>query len=274
VTLVEAATLLPTLKDSGPGWHGWDPVGGSSDEESRAVERERSTPPEPLDLSGLPWATIALAVIILVGFMAVAPTDCSMIRAGALVQSLVWQGHEWFRLLTPALLHGSASHWFWNTVALLIAGWSLEPLIGAAWMLALFIVAVVGGALCSLFLGSYDLSIGASGGILGLFAAKLVLAYVHFDEDSKERRQLVAGSVRVVILSLLPSFSAGGPAIDLAAHWGGAMAGTGLAFALASRWDANDRPPDRQRIAWGIVGVAVAVVIWGMIAAATHDACR
>jgi rhomboid protease GluP len=269
VTLVEPAAVLPSLDHSGRRYV-WDPVGAATAEDKPADEREFRSPPEPLDL---PWATIALAAIILVGFMGVAPTDCSMIRAGALVQSLVWQGHEWFRLVTPALLHGGWSHWFWNTVALLLAGWSLEPLIGAAWMLALFVVAVVGGAFFSLLLGSYDLSIGASGGILGLFAAKLVFAYAHFEEDSAERRQLVAGSVRLVILSLLPSFSADGPAIDLAAHWGGAMAGSALALALTWRWTA-EHPPDRQGIAWAIVAGAVAMVIWGLVAAATHDACR
>jgi rhomboid protease GluP len=273
MTRVQGATLLPNFE--GPGRRGefWDPTLPSRRDDRRRDQRELPGPPEPLDL---PWATIGLTLIILVGFIAVAPTECSMIRAGALVRPFVLQGHEWFRLLTPALLHGSTSHWFWNTVALLVAGWSLEPLIGAAWLLALFIAAVVGGALLSLLLGDYTLSIGASGGILGLFAAKLVVAYMHYDEDSKERRQLVAGSVRVVILSLLPSFSADGPAIDLAAHWGGAMAGTVFAFVLAWHWDTYDnRPPGHQRIAWTVVAGAVAVVIWGLIVAATHDpGCR
>ena len=226
------------------------------------------------DLDMPPWATIALALAILAGFVAVGTSVCSLTRAGALVRPLVLEGHEWYRLLVPALLHGSESHWFWNTVALLLAGWTLEPLNGPAWLFATFVLAVVGGTLCSLaFGGDYALSVGASGGILGLFAAKLVLAYARFP-PGELRNRLVASSVRVVITSLLPAAGSGGEAIDVAAHWGGALAGTALAFALTAIWQDDDTQPGWRRIAWAVAAIAAVVVAWDIAAAAAQPACR
>jgi membrane associated rhomboid family serine protease len=276
--LITAASLPPSWPTSGRGGYGADAADPSSSALERAEGAERSDDADDRawegDADAMPWATIALAVIILLWTVAVGYAECSLIRGGALVQSLVLQGQEWYRLVTVALLHGSPSHWFWNTIALLLAGWSLEPLIGGAWLLGLFVVSVVGGALCSLFLGGdYSLSVGASGGILGLFTAKLVFAYGHFPAG-KQRDSLVRSSVRVVMLSLVPAASSDGTTIDLAAHWGGAMAGAGLAAALTGLWPFHDgRPPSRQGIAWGVVAGAVGMVIWGLVAALRSAAC-
>jgi membrane associated rhomboid family serine protease len=276
IMTVNVASLSPDCAEPGRGGYAMDAAGPSSADRERAEDAERTDRgnDRTWDTEVLPWATIALAVVILIWFIAVGFADCSLIRAGALVRPLVLQGHEWYRLVTVGLLHGSWSHWFFNTIALLLAGWTLEPLIGAAWLLALFIASVVGGALFSLgFGGDYGLSVGASGGILGLFAAKLFLAYGHFSAGA-QRNRLAVSSIRVVIASLVPQATDDGASIDVAAHWGGAMAGAALAFALTLQWAGDDEtPPGRQGIAWAVVAGATGMVIWGMIAAFRSAAC-
>jgi membrane associated rhomboid family serine protease len=65
-------------------------------------------------------------------------------------------------------LHGGILHIFFNGQALLGFGGLIEYLSNRAHLLIVFVLAIIGGGLCSLFFMPDGNSVGASGGIMGL----------------------------------------------------------------------------------------------------------
>lgn len=86
---------------------------------------------------------------------------------GALDRYGIAHGQYW-RLATAPLLHASVGHLFANCVALLLAGYLLEPIIGAIRRAAIFIFCALCGGLASVWFNPASVvSVGASGGIMG-----------------------------------------------------------------------------------------------------------
>src|SRR5262245_36217348 len=106
------------------------------------------------------------------------PSILTLLAFGGLQYPLVVDLGQWYRMFSAPLLHVDAMHLLFNCYALFLAGAILESLVGRAWLAALFVVGGLGGALMSLALNPSNLvSVGASGAIMGLFAAILVLSY-------------------------------------------------------------------------------------------------
>ena len=85
----------------------------------------------------------------------------------------VMEGEPW-RLITYSFLHASWPHLTFNLIALIILGVRLEQVIGPFALFTLYLSsATLGGAL-SLYWRDLELSVGASGGVYGLFGAELI----------------------------------------------------------------------------------------------------
>src|SRR5262249_20109629 len=101
----------------------------------------------------------------------------SLYALGGMNADAVVKKGEWYRLLTAALLHVDAFHLALNGLALGLAGWVLESLLGRAWFLGLFFLGALGGSLMGLAVNPPNMvSVGASGAVMGLLAAALVAA--------------------------------------------------------------------------------------------------
>ena len=189
------------------------------------------------------------------------PSVKTLVALGALSRPLVLQQGEWFRLFTAALLHGGLLHLLFNGVALWMAGVVLEPLVGRAWLFALFFIGTLGGSLMSLAINPAEvISVGASGAIMGMLAAALVLA-LRFP-PGPQRTAIHMGLLRVFIPSLIPLAVRSGERVDFAAHVGGALAGALLGVLLLTSWP---RTAPRPRFAGAAVALAlcaVAVFAW------------
>lgn len=182
----------------------------------------------------------------------------TLFALGGMNADAVLEGHEWHRLLSAALLHGDALHLLLNGVALGMAGFVLESLIGRAWFISLFFIGALGGSLMGLLINSSEIvSVGASGAVMGLLAATLVVA-LRFPRGP-ERTQIQVSMLQFLLPSLLPlaSFRSEGR-IDYAAHFGGAIAGALGGFALMKLWPKTEAQP---RFAKGAVGLALASVL-------------
>jgi rhomboid protease GluP len=207
-------------------------------------------------------AEIAFPVEPASGFLE--PSIRTLSAFGALDKRVVLEGGEWQRLFSAPLLHGSAAHLALNSLALFFAGLILENVIGRAWFAAIFAGSGLAGALMSIAINPASVvSVGASGAIMGLFAAALALSF-RYPKDAPMRRHLLSGSLRVLIPSMLPLASGVfGEAIDFAAHAGGAIGGGALGGILAAAWR-NDAasPPYRKAAALitavGLCGATVA----------------
>lgn len=95
--------------------------------------------------------------------------------AGYLYPSLSGAPFEPWRLLTALLVHGGFIHLGLNMLALWMIGQSLEPLIGRAKFLTLYLVSGLAGSIGVAVMAPGTATVGASGAIFGLMAALLVI---------------------------------------------------------------------------------------------------
>lgn len=225
-------------------------------------------------------ATLALIGVLVAVFLAelllaitpapewLTPSLSTLMALGGVSGQLVFERGEWFRVLTAALLHAGPAHLVLNSIALLVAGGMLEPLIGRVWLLALFVLGAVGGGVASVLLnGPNVVGVGASGAIMGLFGFFLAIAF-RFEDRGVRKAFLINGLGTLVpslAPALIPAITGGdGFGIDYAAHAGGALTGgcVGLAFLFGWRRDAGR--PGLQPLAVVIILLAIGVLADGV----------
>jgi membrane associated rhomboid family serine protease len=177
----------------------------------------------------------------------------TLMALGGASHDLIIKGDEWRRIFTAPFLHGGFMHLLMNAIALFYAGRILEKQIGAAWLLAVYFTGGVAGSLFSIYLNSPNtLTVGASGAVMGLFAALMVASF-HADNKTK-RHGLQMLSLRVLIPSMLPQ---GGTHIDYAAHFGGAVGGGLCALIMLINWQPASLPGLRRfAMVTAIIGIA------------------
>lgn len=137
-----------------------------------------------------------------------------------------WARGEYWRLVTAATLHGSILHIFFNGQALLGLGGLVEFLSNRAHLLIVFVLAIVVGSLCSLFFMPFGNSVGASGGIMGLFGYLAVYAF-------RRKRQLPPDFLKNILINIgfIAAFGLiAYQIIDNFAHLGGFLAGAIYGF--------------------------------------------
>lgn len=176
--------------------------------------------------------------------------------------ALVAPGPFDLRVLSHSLLHRDVSHLGNNLFALLVCCVILEPALGSARTLIVFLASVVGGALVRLRLRKPGLTIGASGGVFGLEAAIVVLLLrsgMWFLPDERRSYFIYLGIQTALGLAL--SFL---PGVSMAVHLGGALAGglitlTGLVTLGRPPLDGGDESGVAAGLAWGLAGLGVAL---------------
>ena len=171
-----------------------------------------------------PVVTIVTMIICLVMMlidmylnMNLADSDIdSLIVLGANYEMFTVGLYQFWRLLTSGFLHGSLVHLAMNMISLYYLGYYLEMELGSLkYAIALF-VSVITGSLCSLAFGANGVSVGISGGLYGLMAIYIMIAYK--TGNLKNNYNLIY----VIILNVMISFMNG---VDLYAHLGGFIAG-------------------------------------------------
>lgn len=189
------------------------------------------------------------------------PSIMTLIAFGGLTHNLVLASGEWYRLLSAPFLHVDASHLAVNAIALALAGRTLERLVGPAWFGVIYAAGAITGSLASLaFNPPAIVAVGASGAIMGLFAAMLVVS-AHFPSGAT-RTGLQINALYVLIPSLVPLAGAlKGQHVDYAAHFGGAVGGTAIGLLLLFIWSKHDALPRFRQ-------VAAAVAVAGMLSLA------
>ena len=213
----------------------------------------------------LPWLTLALLAVLVAIFAlenvlaippsaSMQPSLATLFAMGGLSRIAILSDGEWYRLFTAPLLHANFPHILGNGVALLFGGWFLERLVGRLWFFAFFVVGALGGALVSLAVMPPSLiSVGASGALMGLFAALFISSF-RGALASHERVRLQINSMRFLIPALFPLFSSASTEhIDYGAHAGGALSGAVLAAVLLKFWPPTERIPQLRKVAAGIL---------------------
>lgn len=138
---------------------------------------------------------------------------------------LIRMGQYW-RLLTPLLLHGSLLHLGFNMYALYILGRRLERYFGHGRFLALYILGGFCGNIFSFLLTEAN-SLGSSTAIFGLLGAEGVFLYQNRDLLGDRFRQAISQIIQVAAINLLIGLS---PGIDNWGHIGGLIGGVAFTW--------------------------------------------
>ncbi len=138
---------------------------------------------------------------------------------------LIRMGQYW-RLLTPVLLHGSLLHLGFNMYALYILGRRLERYFGHGRFLALYVLGGFCGNIFSFLLTEAN-SLGSSTAIFGLLGAEGVFLYQNRELLGDRFRQAISQIIQVAVINLLIGLS---PGIDNWGHIGGLLGGVAFTW--------------------------------------------
>jgi membrane associated rhomboid family serine protease len=162
---------------------------------------------------------------------------------------------EYYRLLTAAFLHAGVFHILMNMFALAQLGPVLEAALGRLRFLALYVLSALGGSVLSYLLSDpFQLGVGASGAIFGLFGAY----YVVVRRLGGETRSILT----LLAINLVITFTI--PIIDWRAHLGGLVVGAVVAAAFSY----VPRGPQRGRLQ-ALACAAVSLVLVAAVVART-----
>lgn len=201
--------------------------------------------------SGKPVVTYALlAVTSAIGLLQLLPVIGSQISAAMsfnaayLFPDLSVLPFEPWRLLTAVFVHGGFVHLALNMLALWMLGQSLEPMLGRARYLALYLISGLGGSVAVACIAPGVSTVGASGAIFGMMAALLIIGR-HIGAN-------VTGLLVILGVNFAFGLFVGG--IAWQAHLGGAITGALVALIFT-------RTRRREQRVWQIVLLAALVVV-------------
>ena len=182
----------------------------------------------------------------------------SLINDGGLNAVAIDAGGEWWRIITSGFLHAGPLHLLLNMFALYILGSLLEPAVGTARFVGIYVVSLLAGACGALILDPNELTVGASGAVFGLMSAAFVMARRRGMED-------LASQIGIyVVINLVFTFSV--PNISVGGHVGGLIGGAVAALIVA--WFERSRVPNRLAIEIGVMVVLATGAVIGCLAAA------
>jgi rhomboid protease GluP len=178
-------------------------------------------------------------------------------RLGSTYPPAIFDGHQWWRLVTAMFLHGGLIHIGFNMMVLMDIGPVVEEVYGAGRYLCLYTVTGVAGYLLSGFVGYQSASgghpsVGASGAILGLIGLMIAITTRRAGAQMQQlRSRLISWVVSIFVFGFLLS------GVDNLAHLGGLAAGFVLGRIVA------DREPmsSSERATANGLGWAAAIVI-------------
>jgi membrane associated rhomboid family serine protease len=207
---------------------------------------------------GRPLVTFSLigaCVALFAAQLAIPGVTDALAYAGIYTSQFV--APEPWRMLTAAFLHstGFLLHIGFNMYALWIMGQALEPLLGRARFLALYLIAALGGSVAVLLLTNpLQGVVGASGAVFGLFGAMLIVQR----RRGGDVRQLVV----LIAINTVLGFVVSG--ISWQAHLGGLLAGGAAAAIIAY----TPRGTRRSLIQWaGLAALTLLLVILTVVGA-------
>jgi len=151
--------------------------------------------------------------------------DPSIMSAGFVKPAFLMR-HEYWRILTGAATHGSIPHVLMNCFAFFSFGRIFEVLTNRAHLAIVFLLSAIGGGILSLIFVPDGISVGASGGIVGLIGYMVVYAFRRKRFISPEFRKNLLINIGFIIIFGLVLFQV----VDNFGHIGGLV--TGVIYGL------------------------------------------
>jgi membrane associated rhomboid family serine protease len=156
-------------------------------------------------------------------------------------------GETW-RIITGGFLHAGLLHIGMNMLVLWILGSQLEPALGRARFLALYITSLVAGAFGVLLVSPTAPTVGASGAIFGLLGAAFAAQKARGIDPWR------SGIGGLLVINLIITFTI--PGISVGGHIGGLVGGLVAGF-VVFQLDARVRSPIPAVLACAAMTVAL-----------------
>ena len=213
-------------------------------------------------IASLVPAAILIAVYFITTVTNASEPNVCYIAKGALTKT-TFQSNELYRIFSASCLHISALHLMFNIIGLSILGRVVEIVMGRVRFACLLLLSVIGGAILSVAFAKYNMVIGASGGVSGLFAAFIIISFKYPDDLPPS---LTAGRYQIaLILFVQILFDLISPGVDFLSHLGGFACG-----ALYTGWIVKGSAADalaRVRF-WELVAALILFTLF--ISSLTH----
>ncbi len=186
---------------------------------------------------------------------------------GGKINQFIVQGQFW-RFLTPALLHASPTHILFNMYALYSLGRELEMAYGHKKFLLLYALGAFAGNVLS-FVFTAGSSLGASTAVFGLVAAEGVFIYQNRQLFGSRTRSMLMNTATIIVINLFLGLSVS--SIDNFGHLGGLLGGALFAWLGGPKWKVEGFFPDfhiadERENNQVIVGALCVLIIFGAVA--------
>ncbi len=169
-----------------------------------------------------PYYTLVLiaSILIVAAVQMASGLDASILAAG-FDKPVFLNSQQYWRILTGATVHGSILHVAMNCYAFYSFGKIFEMLANRAHLAIVFLLSAIGGGLLSLIFAPDGLSVGASGGIVGLVSYLAIYAFRRRQFISSAFRKSLLINIGFILIFGLVLFRV----IDNFGHIGGLIAG-------------------------------------------------
>ena len=145
------------------------------------------------------------------------PTN-TLVMMGGKVAGLIASGEYW-RLITPVILHSGIMHVTINIFVQCMFGIQLEREWGSAQVALIYLAGGIYGNILSVLFSPGSVSIGCSGAIFGLFGAQVAYILGMWKSMGDLQKKMLTMSLGISALFIcIFSFSVG---VDMSAHLGG-----------------------------------------------------
>lgn len=164
---------------------------------------------------------------------------------------------EWYRLLSPMIIHGSILHVGLNSYVLYIFGPNVEQAFGTARFVVMYIAAGFMGSALSFAIPPDQGSLGSSGAVFGIAGVLLVFLY-------KRRRetfinQYLRNIVFFIVANLVLGLTILSGVVDNWAHIGGLIGGVLLGIGFDQRKE-SAAPAAGAAMTISVIGIGVALI--------------
>ncbi len=210
------------------------------------------------------YTYILIASIVAVAVVQLGTGLNASIGAAGFDKPLFLRNHEYWRILTGATTHGSIIHVAMNCYAFYSFGRIFEMLSNRANLAIVFLLSAIGGGILSLVFMPDGVSVGASGGIVGLIGYLAVYAFRRRQFISPEFRKNLLINIGFILVFGLVLYQV----IDNFGHIGGMI--TGAVYGLIQvpsdeRSDPREAGPGLEFAGIAAVGIYIAACILSIL---------
>jgi len=172
-----------------------------------------------------------------------------LVKIGGLYPPFVVFEGEWYRVIVSLFLHGGLMHVLLNSASLIIVGRVVEEYFNRLEYGVIYFGSGIIAALASIYFHPFNVLIGASGAIFGIFGA-LIGFFIAHRKAMMHQFKAVMQNIGVILLINL-GMGIAFPSIDMVAHIAGLI--FGVAAGLLYSW--------QRKLFW----VYIALSIVGMV---------